>query len=73
MPAKSKAQQSAFGMALAARRGDIPPESLTGSARLLFRDSSLSASDLEDYAGTKRKNLPQKKQFGRPRRTYKRG
>lgn len=72
MPSKSKAQQSAFGMALAARQGKIKPEELKGAAKILFKDDSLSREQLEDYASTKRSDLP-KKQFGRPRRTYKRG
>lgn len=71
MPAKSKAQQSAFGMALAARRGDIKPEELTGSAKHLFKDSTLSNSQLEDY--TKLQTPSTKKNFGRPRRNWKRG
>lgn len=72
MPAKSKKQASAFGMALAARRGDIPPEELSGSAKLLFRDKSLSDAQLSDYAGEKTKELSPK-HFGRPRQTWKRG
>lgn len=72
MPAKSKAQQSAFGMALAARRGDIPPESLKGAAALLYRDKSLSRDDLKEYASTKKKRLPG--HVGRKRHaTFKRG
>lgn len=72
MPEKSKAQQSAFGIALAARRGDIPPESLSGSAKVLFQDKTLTNEQLNDYAETKT-DLPQKRQFGRQHRTYKRG
>jgi len=73
MPAKSKQQASAFGMALAARRGDIPADQLQGAARQLYKDSSLSESQLEDYASTKRSDLPEKKTFGRRHRTFKRG
>jgi len=73
VPAKSKKQQSAFGMALAARRGDIPPEDLKGSARLLFKDKSLTDNQLEDYASTKTKNRSITKAFGRQHRTFKRG
>ena len=72
MPAKSKSQQNAFGVALAARRGDIPPESLEGSAKLLFRDKTLTDNQLSDYAETKT-DLPQKRQFGRTHKTFKRG
>jgi len=69
---KSKTQQSPFSTALAARRGDVPPEELSGSAKLLFRDKSLSDAQLSDYAGEKTKELPPK-HFGRPRQTWKRG
>lgn len=72
MPAKSKSQQSAFGMALAARKGKIKPEELRGSAKILFKDNTLSNNDLEDYASTKRSELPIKT-FGQQHRTYKRG
>ena len=71
MPAKSKSQQTAFSMALAARRGDLPAEGLKGAARHLYRDKSLSESDLEDYASTKTRHLP--KAVGRTHPTFKRG
>ena len=72
MPTKSKPDQNAFGIALAARRGDIPPESLKGSAKLLYRDKTLTNDQLSSYVDTKT-DLPQKKQFGRQYRTFKRG
>lgn len=73
MPEKSKKQQSAFGMALAARRGDIPPEALKGSAKLLYKDSSLTDNQLSDYASTKKSDIPLRKDFGRTHKTFKRG
>ncbi len=72
MPEKNEAPQGAFGIALAARRGDIPPESLKGSAKVLFQDKTLTNEQLSDYAETK-PNTSQKRQFGRQHRTYKRG
>jgi len=60
MPAKSKVQQQAFAMALAARRGEIPVGSLKGSALKIYK-SKMSISQLEDFAKTKRKNLPLRK------------
>jgi hypothetical protein len=45
--------QSSFGLALAARKGEIEPDRLHGAARKLFRDRSLSDSQLSDYAGAK--------------------
>lgn len=71
MTEKPKSQPNAFGMALAARKGDVPPEALKGSAKLLFKDSTLSNEQLSDYATTKEPST--KKQFGQLRRTYKRG
>lgn len=71
MPAKSEAQQSAFALALAARRGDIKPDQLFGAAKQLYRDKSLSKEALAEYAETKKKKLPKHK--GRERhRTIKR-
>ena len=56
MPAKSKKQQKAAGMALAAKRGKISPSKLKGSAKQMYK--SMTAKQLEDYAETKRKGLP---------------
>jgi len=39
----------AFKTALAARKGEIEPEMVTGAAKLIFRDKSLSDSDIEAY------------------------
>lgn len=58
MPAKSKSQQSAFGIALAAKRGEVPVESLKGAAKHLYR--TMSEKQLAEYARTKSKDLPQK-------------
>jgi Protein of unknwon function (DUF3008) len=73
MPATTKAQQSAFGMALAAREGKIKPEELKGAASQLFRDKSLTNSQLKDYASTKRGDLPSKKTGTQIRPRWKRG
>ena len=59
MPAKSKAQRSAAGMALAAKRGGISVTKLKGAAREMY--DSMTVSQLEEYAGTKTKKLPKKK------------
>lgn len=74
MPAKSEKQRSAFGMALAARRGELPAESLTVAARKLFKDSSLSVSQLEDYV-KKPEERQGKQRFGgtKPRIRGRRG
>ncbi len=58
MPAKSKAQQKAAGAALAAKRGEQPKKKLKGASRGMY--GSMSESELEDLASTKRKNLPRK-------------
>jgi hypothetical protein len=49
----------AAGAALAAKRGERSRSSLKGASRQMAR--SLSESQLEDFAKTKRKNLPRKK------------
>ena len=56
MPAKSKAQQKAAGMALAAKRGDMPDSRLKGPAKSM--EESMSAKQLEELASTKRKGKP---------------
>lgn len=56
MPAKSKAQQRAAAMALAAKRGEISPRRLKGAALQMFR--SMSEAELEKFARTPRKGLP---------------
>jgi hypothetical protein len=59
MPAKSKAQQKAAGAALAAKRGDIKKSSLQGASKSM--EKSMTEKELEDFASTKRKGLPEKK------------
>ena len=60
MPAVSKSQQQAAGAALAAKRGDISPNDLFGASKQMY--DSMSASQLEDFAGTKHKGLPDVKE-----------
>jgi len=57
MPAKSKAQQKAAGAALSAKRGDTPKSSLKGPSREMAQ--SMSKSELEKMASTKRKGKPE--------------
>jgi hypothetical protein len=59
MPAKSKAQQKAAGAALAAKRGEAKKSSLKGASREMYE--SMSENQLEEFAETKRKGLPEKK------------
>jgi hypothetical protein len=58
MPAKSKAQQQAAGAALAAKRGEAKVKDLKGASKSMYE--SMSESQLEDFAETKRKGLPEK-------------
>lgn len=53
MPAKSAAQQKAAGAALSAKRGDTPKSKLKGASRSM--EKSMSESELEKMASTKRK------------------
>jgi 2-methylcitrate dehydratase PrpD len=57
MPAKSKAQQKAAGAALSAKRGETDPSELNDAAREMY--DSMSEDELEDFASTKRKDLPE--------------
>ena len=59
MPAKSAAQQMAAGAALAAKRGDRPKSSLKGASKSMAQ--SMSQSELEKMASTKRKGKPEHK------------
>ena len=53
---KSKSQQQAAGMALAAKRGEMDVDKLKGAAKEMY--DSMSEDDLEDFAETKHKGLP---------------
>lgn len=59
MPAKSKSQQKAAGAALSAKRGDTPESKLKGPARSM--EKSMSESELEKMASTKRKGKAEHK------------
>jgi hypothetical protein len=59
MPATSKAQQKAAGAALAAKRGEIKKSELFGASKDMYE--SMSEEQLEEFASTKRKKLPEKK------------
>lgn len=59
MPARSKAQQKAAGAALSAKRGETPRSRLKGASREMVE--SMTESQLEDIAATKRKGLPERK------------
>ncbi|MFT0546755.1 DUF3008 family protein [Allopusillimonas ginsengisoli] len=56
MPAKSKAQQQAAGIALAAKRGEKKVAELDGPAKSMYE--SMSKKELHDFADTKTKNKP---------------
>jgi len=55
----SVAQQKAAGLALAAKRGEVDPSKLEGPAKEMMK---MSEKDLEDFAKTKHKGLPMKKE-----------
>lgn len=59
MPATSKAQQKAAGAALSAKRGETKKSELKGASRDMYE--SMSEKELEEFASTKRKRLPNKK------------
>jgi hypothetical protein len=59
MPAKSKKQQMAAGVALAAKRGKRSKASLKGASKQMAK--SMTQKQLRDFAKTKRKSLPTKK------------
>lgn len=59
MPAKSKSQQKAAGMALSAKRGETPKSELKGAAKKMH--DSMTEEELEDFAEGRRKGKPQHK------------
>jgi Protein of unknwon function (DUF3008) len=59
MPAKSKKQQMAAGAALAAKRGETKKSSLKGASKQMAQ--SMSEKQLKEFAETKLKKLPTKK------------
>ena len=59
MPAQSKAQQKAAGAALSAKRGDTKVSELKGASREMYQ--SMSEKQLEEFAKTRRKGLPERK------------
>jgi hypothetical protein len=59
MPAKSKAQQRAAGAALSAKRGETKAGDLKGASKDMYE--SMSENQLEEFAETKRRGLPEKK------------
>ncbi|CAH2403757.1 hypothetical protein MES4922_310089 [Mesorhizobium ventifaucium] len=59
MPATSKAQQKAAGAALSAKRGETKKSELKGASKGMYK--SMSEKQLEEFAETKRKGLPEKK------------
>ena len=61
----NKKTPNAFELALAARTGTIPPESIHGAARRLFRDRTLSDNQLAEYS-TPRAEKPKQGQFASP-------
>ena len=58
MPATSKQQQRLFGLALSVKRGETPRSE--ASKEVLNIVDNMSEKEIEDYAGTKHKGLPNK-------------
>jgi hypothetical protein len=56
--AESKAQQRLFGLALSVKRGDTPESEVSQEVRDMAKN--ISTKDLEDFAKTKHKGLPEK-------------
>lgn len=59
MPATSKKQQQAAGIALSAKRGEKKKSELKGPSKQMYE--SMSEKQLKEFAETKRKGLPNKK------------
>lgn len=59
MPAKSKSQQQAAGIALAAKEGEKKLSDLKGPSKSMYK--SMSEKELRDLATTKTKHKPDHK------------
>lgn len=59
MPAQSKAQQKAAGMALSAKRGDISKNDLLGAAKDMYE--TMNEEELERLASGPRTGKPEHK------------
>ncbi len=59
MPAKSKAQQMAAGLALSVKRGEKKKSELKGAAKEM--EETMSEQELEELASGKRKGKPEHK------------
>ncbi len=59
MPAKSKSQQQAAGIALAAKEGEKKVSDLKGPSKSMYK--SMSEKELHDLAATKTKHKPDHK------------
>ena len=62
MPAVSKAQQQAAGIAHAVEKGEEPESKLRGASKEMFK--SMKSGDLKKFAKTKRKGLPKRVEAG---------
>ena len=56
--AKSASQQRLFGMAHAVQKGELSPNKVGGAVKKIAKD--VSKKDVEDFASTKHKDLPEK-------------
>ena len=66
--AVSKQQQKLMGLALAYKRGDVPEDEVSDTVRDLAK--SMSTAELEKFAGTKHKGLPDKVDEGKSSTGY---
>jgi len=53
---KNKAELNPFKTALAARQGDLPSESLSGAAKRIYDDNTLTNDMLEGYSNPVKEN-----------------
>jgi len=58
MPSVSKQQQKLMGLALSVKKGETPKSKVSKSVKDMAK--KMSKSDLEDFASTKHKGLPDK-------------
>ena len=61
MPSKSKRQQRFFGLLKSIREGDTPSGKVRNYKDLKEKSKDLTMKQIDDFAGTKHKGLPEQK------------
>ena len=73
MPAKSKKQQRFFGILKSIQEGKTSPGDIDNYKAMKEKADSMTAKQVDDFAGTKHKGLPEKKRKKKRKKKKKGG